>query len=115
MAKKNPITPNSQITNILRRLWMYSRERRARLWVDDSICWTCKRKGSKAKGREVAVEVHHVEPVRMNLIIEVIRRELLVGPEKLATFCRECHKAEHKTTEELKDRPRRGLGSPGLD
>jgi len=35
----------------------------------------------------------------MNLILEVIRRELLVGPEKLATYCKECHKAEHKKGE----------------
>jgi len=95
MAKKKPITPNSQITNILRRLWLYSRERRERLRLDDSTCWTCKRKGSKAKGREVAVEVHHIDPVKTARIIEVIRRELLVSPDKLMTLCKEDHKAEH--------------------
>ena len=97
--KKKPITPNSQITNVIRKLWLFSRERRERLRLDDSTCWTCRRKGSKASGREVAVEVHHIEPVQMKKILEVIRRELLVGPEKLATYCKECHKAEHKKGE----------------
>ena len=95
MAKKKPITPNSQITNVLRRLWLFSRERRERLRLDDSTCWTCKRKGSKAAGREVAVEVHHIDPVKTARIIEVIRRELLVSPDKLMTLCKEDHKAEH--------------------
>ena len=102
MAKKRtrkPITPNSQLTNMIRRCWLFSRERRERLRLDDSTCWTCKRKASKAKRREVSVEVHHITPVRMSLIIEVIRRELLVGPEKLATYCKECHKLEHKKGE----------------
>ena len=61
---------------------------RERLRLDGSACWTCK---SKVKPR-----VHHIDPVDMKRIIAVIREELLVGPEKLATYCSEHHKEIHK-------------------
>ena len=98
MAKKRtrkPITPNSQITNVIRKLWMYSRERRERLRLDDSTCWTCRKKASKAKGKECTVEIHHIDPVQMDRIIAVIREELLIPPDGLATFCRDCHVSLH--------------------
>ena len=88
MGRKKPITPKSQITPMLRRLWLYSRERRERLRIDKNACWDCKSK--------VKPEVHHIDKVKMDRIIKVIREELLVGPEKLMTKCRACHKKEHK-------------------
>ena len=85
---KKPITPNSMITSMLRRLWLYSRERRERLRLDGSVCWTCKSK--------IKPCVHHIDPVNMKRIIAVIREELLVGPDKLATYCKLCHDDVHK-------------------
>ena len=87
-SRKKPITPKSRIVSVLRRLWMFSRERNERLKIDKRTCWTC-------KGKEHP-EVHHIDPVKMDRIIKVIREELLVGPEKLMTVCRECHRREHK-------------------
>jgi len=83
-----PITPNSQITSMLRRLWLYSRERRERLRLDGSACWTCKSK--------IKPHVHHITPINMARIIRVIREEMLVGPEKLATYCKPHHDDIHK-------------------
>ena len=90
-TRKKPITPKSQITSALRRLWLYSRERQERLRIDKRQCWICKSK--------VKPEVHHIDPAKMDRIIKVIREELLVGPEKLMTVCKPCHKTEHLSKE----------------
>ena len=95
MGKKLPITPKSQIISALRMLFLRSRERAAVLKRDNSMCWTCKKKASKAKGREVKVEVHHIDPVRFDKLIEHIRFELLVPPREMMTLCCKCHKTEH--------------------
>lgn len=94
-SRKKPITPKSRIVSVLRRLWMFSRERNERLKIDKRTCWTC-------KGKEHP-EVHHIDPVKMDRIIKVIREELLVGPEKLMTVCHECHRRGHKNKREHKN------------
>lgn len=99
MGKRMAGTPKGQIISALRRLFLRSRERAAALKRDKNTCWTCKRKASKAKGREVAVEVHHIDPVQFDRLVEMIREELLVSPEGLMTVCRACHKDEHKAGE----------------
>lgn len=97
MAKRRTdYTPDSQIISALRGLFLRSRERRAALKRDDSTCWTCKAKASRAKGREQKVEVHHIEPVKFKRIVKVIREELLCSPNGLMTVCPDCHKAEHR-------------------
>ena len=96
MGKRQPGTPKSQIISALRMLFLRSRERAAVLKRDNSTCWTCKKKASKAKGKECKVEVHHIDPVRFDKLVEHIRFELLVPPEEMATYCKECHKDIHK-------------------
>jgi len=91
-----PITPNSLITSMLRRLWLFSRERRERLRMDDSTCFTCKRKASVAKGKECKIEIHHIDHCQMDRIIAVIREELLIPSDGLMTLCKDCHRVEHK-------------------
>jgi len=93
MAKK-PYTTNSQIKSVLRKwLWLRSRERARRLKMDDYTCQICGKKQSMAKGRVVKVEVDHIEGVLNWLeIYAVIRKYLLVDPDKLRTLCKECHK-----------------------
>ena len=88
-------TPRSQIRHALRLLWMRSRERRAALKRDDYTCQTCRRKQSKARGREFAVSVHHCDGIDdWEGVIDVIYRRLLCRPEHLVTLCVECHKKE---------------------
>jgi 5-methylcytosine-specific restriction endonuclease McrA len=91
---KKPITPNSQIRSALRQLWLRSRERAAAIKRDHNTCTTCGAKGSVAKGREVKIEVHHLEQINWERIIEYIRRHLLVDPKGLECLCKGCHAEE---------------------
>jgi 5-methylcytosine-specific restriction endonuclease McrA len=98
--KTLPITtPRSIIRHALRLLWMRSRERLAALKRDGYTCQECHRKQSKAKGKEFAVEVHHLraeEDIDWDGLIEYLQRHLLCEPSKLVTLCPECHAKEHK-------------------
>lgn len=91
MSKKLPHTPTSRIKDALRKLWLRSRERAAAIKRDGYSCQTCGAKQSRAKGREVFVEVNHRHGIRWVEIIKFIREELLCGPEHLETLCKECH------------------------
>ena len=93
MAKKSPNTTNSQIRAALRKLFLRSRERAARLKVDGYTCQECGAKQSRAKGCEVYVECHHKENiVNWSEIFEVIRKNLLCDPAFMETLCVDCHK-----------------------
>lgn len=95
---KKPTTPRSQVRSALRRLWLRSRERQAALKRDGYACQECKRKQSKAKGREFKVEVHHVEGIcNWNLMLEYITKHLLCDPRFLETLCNECHRKQDST------------------
>jgi hypothetical protein len=96
MPKKSPNTTNSQIKSALHRLFLRSRERGRRIKDDKYTCQRCGLKQSKAKGREVKVEVHHINGVKWADIIQYIRDQLLVDPDKLETLCLKCHKDEHR-------------------
>ena len=97
MPKKNPrFTPNSQIKNALRMLFLRSRERSFAVKRDKNTCQACGVKNSRAKGREVYVEVHHLDGVtNWDKMFDVIRQELLVEPEGMTCLCKDCHKKEH--------------------
>lgn len=94
MGKRLPYTPNSQIRSALRRLFLRSRERAAALKRDGYTCCKCGRKQSKAKGREISVEVHHISGVEWEGLFDDIRRRLLQDPKKMKTLCKECHDKE---------------------
>jgi 5-methylcytosine-specific restriction endonuclease McrA len=91
-VKKLPHTPTSRIKNDLRRLWLRSRERAAAIKREGNTCQRCGKKGSVAKGREVTIEVHHIEGIRWDEIVEYIRLRLLIDPSGLEVFCKDCHK-----------------------
>jgi hypothetical protein len=96
MSRKLPYTPNSRIRSALRKLFLRSRERAAALKRDHYTC-SCGLKQSRAKGKEVFVEVHHLEGVcNWVALFEAVRKYLLCNPDLLETKCVECHKEAEK-------------------
>lgn len=93
-----PYTPNSQIRSALRTLWMRSRERYASLQNTGHTCSVCGVKASRAKGREVKLEVHHLDGVDWTGLCDIIRDRLLQTPDRLAPLCKQCHNDQHTQT-----------------
>ena len=91
MGKKLPTTPRSRIKSALRQLWLRSRERAKRLKDDKYTCQECGIKQSRAKGKEVYVEVHHRHGVDWAELIDLVFERLLVDPSELETLCVDCH------------------------
>jgi 5-methylcytosine-specific restriction endonuclease McrA len=95
--RKNPLkTPKSRVKAALRQLWLRSRERNYALRRDKYTCQVCHEKQSKAKGKEVKVQVHHKEGIMWEEIINYIYEQLLVNPDKLVTLCEKCHQKAYK-------------------
>ena len=94
MGKKLKYTPRSRIRSVLRQhIWLRSRERAAALKRESYTCEICKRKQSKAKGKEFKVEVHHLAGVaNWEGLIDSVYKDLLCDPENLQVLCKECHK-----------------------
>ena len=85
-------TTRSQIKNALRRLWLYSVERRTTLKNSNYCCEQCQVKMSRAKGYEQKIEVHHKQGVgNWDEVIDVIMKELLPDPSMLQSLCPACH------------------------
>lgn len=95
MTKKLPYTPSSRIRQTLRMLWLRSRERAAAVKASGNTCAYCGKKGSVAKGREVKIEVHHIDGCDWDGIAGAIRKCVLHDPSRLETLCKECHKSHH--------------------
>ena len=89
--RRKRTTPRSQVRATLRQLWLRSRERAAAIKRDGYTCVDCSAKQSKAKGREIAVEVDHLDGIVWEQMIDYIFRHLLVPPERLETVCKPCH------------------------
>ena len=96
MNRKLPQTPASVIRSALRRLWLRSRERTSALKRESYTCERCEKKQSRAKGREVFVEVHHLDGVDWSGLLDLIRERLLHKAERLEVLCDECHKGEER-------------------
>lgn len=94
--KKKPNTPRSKVKNALRRLWLQSRERAQALKNAQYCCDICGIKQSRAKGREVYLNVHHREGVNWDGVVDLIFERLLHKPERYQVLCVECHKDKHK-------------------
>jgi predicted HNH restriction endonuclease len=96
MGKRLPHTPNSKIRAALRQLWLRSRERNAAIKRTGNRCQMCGIKATLAKGREVKLEVHHVEGVlNWEELFAAVRRHLLVHPDKQMPLCKSCHDKQH--------------------
>lgn len=92
MSKKLPYTPKSRIQNWIRRGWTQSRERAKVLKEAKYTCCKCYRKQSRAKGKELKVEVHHKKKINWEKIVEFVRKEVLDKPQEC--LCVDCHKKE---------------------
>ena len=100
MGKKLPITPRSKLRSALRSAWLRSRERQAALKRDRYTCQRCGVKQSRARGREVFVNVHHLKPIDWDELLQLIYDSgLMVGPEGLITLCVACHEREENERE----------------
>ena len=95
MGKKLLTTPKSRVRSALRQVWLRSRERAAAIKRENGCCEICGTKQSVAKGREVKLEVHHLNGIEWNLILEYIYRHILVDPKHLQVMCKNCHAEEH--------------------
>jgi hypothetical protein len=94
---KKPITPRSKITNALRRVWLYSRERAQALRLQDRRCQVCGVRESKAKDKEQKIEVHHIDGIGVwKEIVDLVYAKLLVPPDKLECLCPKHHKERHE-------------------
>ena len=96
MSRKQPNTPRSRVRQTLRQLFLRSRERAAALKQAGYCCQVCGIKQSKAKGREVRVEVHHADGIAWERLIDQVYESLLCHPSKMRVLCEEHHKQEHE-------------------
>lgn len=95
MTKRLKSTPRSRVRSALRQVWLRSRERAAAIKREGGCCEGCGKKQSKAKGREVKIEVHHLNGVEWEQMVDYVYRHLLCDPKHLAVYCPECHRKEH--------------------
>jgi predicted HNH restriction endonuclease len=79
-------------------MWLRSRERAKALRDAEYKCERCGVKQSRAKGREVSLEVHHKSgATRLKEVEDCIRKNLLCDPKELECLCPHCHSQEHIT------------------
>lgn len=96
--KKSVGTPRYKVRKALNQLFLRSRERTAAIQRDNYTCQVCGVKQSKARGREVKVEVHHKDGiVDWDKLISLVYEHLLCNPDRLITLCQVCHDKEVKS------------------
>jgi 5-methylcytosine-specific restriction endonuclease McrA len=95
VGKKLLTTPRSRVKAALRQVWLRSRERAAALKREGYCCERCHAKGSKAKGKEVALEVHHRNGINWDGVVDMVMARLLPDPAELEVLCTDCHDKEH--------------------
>ena len=101
MAKPYKPTTPGRIRSILRgQAWMKSPERAKALKNSGYCCERCGVKQSKAKGKEVKVEVHHKDGIDWKGIAVLVIERILPDPSRLEVLCEDCHKDEHSRSTE---------------
>ena len=95
MSRKQANTPRSRIRSAIRQLWMKSRERAKVLKNSGYCCVQCGLKQSRAKGKEVSIQVHHVGGISIwEEVIDLIAKNILETEQ--VPLCKDCHKKEHE-------------------
>lgn len=98
-SRKKPQTPRSRVRSALRRVWLMSRERAAALKLSGHKCEACGELSVDRKGGTVKLEVHHLNGIEWENIIDYVFRHILVDPKELEVLCKDCHAKEHETEE----------------
>lgn len=84
-------TSRAKIKGELRRLFVQSVERAEAIKRDKYSCCNCNKKQSVKKGFECKVQVHHLDSIDWDAIIDLITSQLLCDSSRLQTLCVECH------------------------
>lgn len=87
--KKKTQTDKKHIVSMLRKLWLWSPERRLALKRANGTCENC---GCKTK----KPHVHHVDGINWDTIVRLIRKHIVCNPDRLLVLCQKCHKREHE-------------------
>lgn len=104
MGKRQPGTPRSRVKSVLRQLWLRSRERAKVLKDHDYRCKECNIKQSRAKGKEVYIEVHHDPVMNWKNVVDIVYERLLNTHQY--PLCKACHKNCHKEIEDEENKKR---------
>lgn len=99
MSRRLPGTPRSKVRNALRQLFLRSRERAACIKSAKYTCSQCGAKQSRVKGKEVYVEIHHLDGIFWEKLIDMVYETLLCHPDKMRCLCVDCHK--HQKEQEV--------------
>lgn len=91
--KKKPNTPRSRVKSVIRQLWLRSRERAKVLKDAEHKCVECGVKQSRAKGKEVYIQVHHDPQIDWEGIVDLIFERVLNVPQY--PLCIEHHDEKH--------------------
>ena len=89
MKREPKHTTRAKVKSALRLLWLRSPERARVLKDDKYTCQNCGKKQSKAKGKEVKVEVHHTEGIEWNDMVDNIL--FWIFQSEQITLCEKCH------------------------
>ena len=96
MGKKLTYTPRSRVKSALRQLWLRSRERGNAVKRDENACQVCSKKGTKAKNKKrIDIQVHHIDGIEWEELIDMVYKYLLVHENKLECLCTDCHDKKH--------------------
>lgn len=101
-SRKLPTTPRSRIRSALRQVWLRSRERAAAIKRERGCCEKCGVKQTRAKGKEVYLEVHHKKGIEWDRLIDLVFEFLLCNPDDLEVLCEKCHNKKHEEEDWLK-------------
>lgn len=93
MGRKLPTTPRSRIKNAIRQVFLRSRERAAALKATGHRCAKCGIKASEAKGRVVKLQVHHVNGIDWDGVVDLVYERVLAG--QMQPLCVSCHGEQH--------------------
>lgn len=101
MAKtRRPPSKQARVRSALRHVWLKSPERSAALKATGYRCAMCQVKQSKAKGREVKIEVHHIDGIDWDSVNVRDAEQLLPDPSRLMPLCVPCHKKVERAKNE---------------